>query len=142
MAAFGAIAVTIVMFVFKPTTVVNTQLSVPQKLAKSGIVGVVILLADMTCLVLALQWGGSIYPWSDSCVWGLLLGFGLITILFIGLQVREEEEYVPNCFLSILYYLLFNCMKNLTISLEHSSLHESSANGLSSYAVSTSHSCN
>ncbi|OBT63767.1 hypothetical protein VE03_06923 [Pseudogymnoascus sp. 23342-1-I1] len=59
---FGAIAVSIVTFVFKPTTVVHTGLSVPQKLAKSGIAGVVILLADMTCLVLALQWGGALIP--------------------------------------------------------------------------------
>ncbi|OBT83087.1 hypothetical protein VE02_08593 [Pseudogymnoascus sp. 03VT05] len=56
---FGAIAVAIVTFVFKPTTVVNTGLSIPHKIAKSGIADVVILLADMTCLVLALQWGGS-----------------------------------------------------------------------------------
>ncbi len=84
----------IVTFVFKPTTVVNTGLSIPQKLAKSGIAGVVILLADMTCLVLALQWGGSVYPWSNPRVWGLLLGFGLLTILFIGLQIRGKDEYV------------------------------------------------
>ncbi|KFY88877.1 hypothetical protein V498_06633 [Pseudogymnoascus sp. VKM F-4517 (FW-2822)] len=89
---FGAIAVSIVTFVFKPTTVVYTGLSIPQKLAKSGIAGVVILLADMTCLVLALQWGGSVYPWSNSRVWGLLLGFGLLTILFICMQIREKEE--------------------------------------------------
>lgn len=99
MAAFGALAVTVVTFVFKPTTVVNTQLSIPHKLAKSGIFGVIILLADMTCLVLTLQWGGSVYPWSDTRVWGLLLGFGLITILFISLQVRGKEEYVQTiCF--------------------------------------------
>ncbi|OBT52494.1 hypothetical protein VE04_05866 [Pseudogymnoascus sp. 24MN13] len=90
---FGAIAVAIVTFVFKPTTVVNTGLSIQQKLAKSGIADVVILLADLTCLVLALQWGGSVYPWSNSRVWGLLLGFGLLTILFIGLQIRGKEEY-------------------------------------------------
>ncbi|OBT38656.1 hypothetical protein VE00_10760, partial [Pseudogymnoascus sp. WSF 3629] len=89
---FGAIAVAIVTFVFKPTTVVNTGLSIPQKLAKSGIAGVVILLADMTCLVLALQWGGSVYPWSNPRVWGLLLGFGLLTILFIGLQIRGKDD--------------------------------------------------
>ncbi|OBT95422.1 hypothetical protein VE01_05154 [Pseudogymnoascus verrucosus] len=89
---FGAIAVAIVTFVFKPTTVVKTGLSIQQKLAKSGIAHVVILLADLTCLVLALQWGGSVYPWSNSRVWGLLLGFGLLTILFIGLQIRGKEE--------------------------------------------------
>ncbi|KFX87385.1 hypothetical protein V490_08291 [Pseudogymnoascus sp. VKM F-3557] len=88
---FGAIAVTIVTFVFKPITVVDTGLSVLQKLAKSGIAGVIILLADMTCLVLSLQLGGTKYPWSNSHVWGLLLGFGLLTILFIGLQIREKE---------------------------------------------------
>lgn len=115
---------TIVMFVFKPTTVVNTVLSIPQKLAKSGIVGVVILLADMTCLVLALQWGGSVYPWSHSHVWGLLLGFGLLTILFIGLQIRGKDEYAHAFHLFLPHPLLFSCMRKLTTTLERSSPHE------------------
>ena len=36
------------------------------------------------------------YPWSDSRVWGCLLGFGLITILFIALQLwRGEKATIP-----------------------------------------------
>lgn len=92
MSAFGAIAASIVMFVFKTKTVIDTGLPIFQKLAKSGAVGAVVLLADMSCLVLALQWGGTIYPWSNSIVWGLLLGFGLLAILFIGVQIRERDE--------------------------------------------------
>ncbi|KFY12101.1 hypothetical protein V492_04096 [Pseudogymnoascus sp. VKM F-4246] len=119
---FGAIAVSIVTFVFKPITVVDTGLSIPQKLVKSGIVGVVILLADMTCLVLALQWGGTVYPWSDSRVWGLLLGFGLLTILFIGLQIRgKEEALIPPRIVaqrSVLICCLYtSCMQLAILSL-------------------------
>lgn len=78
----------------------------------------------MTCLVLALQWGGTVYPWSNSRVWGLLLGFGLLTILFVGLQIRGKEEYVHTFLLLPHSPLLFRCMRKLTIPIEHSSPHE------------------
>jgi hypothetical protein len=35
-----------------------------------------------------LQWGGTTFAWSDSGVWGCLLGFGLMISAFIILQIR------------------------------------------------------
>lgn len=45
--------------------------------------GVTLSLTSMICLLLALQWGGIKYAWSDSKVIGLLVGFVLIAIAFI-----------------------------------------------------------
>ncbi|KAJ1027662.1 hypothetical protein NDA16_002001 [Ustilago loliicola] len=45
-------------------------------------VGVFLSLCSVICLLLELQWGGIEYAWSDSKVWGLILGFGLIAIVF------------------------------------------------------------
>lgn len=59
--------------------------------------GAFFLTSGMTCLVLGLQWGGDIWPWSDPRVWGCLLGFGLLTIAFSGLQIwcGEKSTFPP-----------------------------------------------
>ncbi|TAQ84789.1 hypothetical protein B7494_g6895 [Chlorociboria aeruginascens] len=51
-----------------------------------------ILIAAMVCLLLALQWGGNDYPWSNSRVYGCLIGFGLLLALFIALQTRHADN--------------------------------------------------
>lgn len=37
------------------------------------------------------QWGGFVYPWHDSKVWGCLLGFGLLISIFIGIQIWRGD---------------------------------------------------
>ncbi|KAM5347308.1 hypothetical protein ACJ41O_010313 [Fusarium nematophilum] len=63
-----------------------------QKLVSLGLKSAVVLTAILVCLFLALQWGGAVYPWSDSRVWGCFLGFGLLLILFGYIQVRQKED--------------------------------------------------
>jgi hypothetical protein len=69
-------------------------MSLQEKLARIDVGGVVLILAAFVCLLLALQWGGTVYAWSDSQVWGCLLGFGLILIAFITLQIRLGDRQV------------------------------------------------
>jgi hypothetical protein len=52
------------------------------------IVGTILLTAAFASFFLALQWGGTTFAWSDSGVWGCLLGFGLMISAFIILQIR------------------------------------------------------
>ena len=53
--------------------------------------GALFLICAIICLLLALQWGGSVYPWSNSRVWGCLLGFALIISVFIGIQIHRGD---------------------------------------------------
>ena len=55
------------------------------------ILGAGFLISAIVCLLLALQWGGSVYPWKDSKVWGCLLGFGLLISIFIGIQIWRGD---------------------------------------------------
>lgn len=71
----------------------HTNITLKEKLLSLDPIGTCLILASMTCLVLALQWGGAVLPWNDSRVWGTLLGFGLLLILFLFLQVRQNERY-------------------------------------------------
>lgn len=72
----------------------TTKIPLKEKLVSLDPLGTCLILASMTCLVLALQWGGAVLPWSDSRVWGTLLGFGLLLLLFLLLQVRQKEKYL------------------------------------------------
>lgn len=57
-----------------------------EKVRQIDIAGAFFLICAIVCLLLALQWGGSVYPWSNSKVWGNILGFGLLIIVFVALQ--------------------------------------------------------
>ena len=61
-------------------------------MAKFDPVGTVILLPSVTCLLLALQWGGQRYPWSDGRVIALLVCFGSSIIGWVLLQRFEGEN--------------------------------------------------
>lgn len=54
--------------------------------------GTFILMAAFTCLILALQWGGVSKAWNSSEVIGTLVGFFVILILFIGVQIWQDDR--------------------------------------------------
>ncbi|RFU35989.1 hypothetical protein B7463_g365, partial [Scytalidium lignicola] len=89
---FGGIALLTVFFFFKNPVRKSTNLSLKQKILNIDLVGALFLICAIVCLLLALQWGGSTYPWRDSKVWGCLLGFGLIIICFIVQQFRRGDR--------------------------------------------------
>jgi uncharacterized membrane protein len=60
------------------------------------LLGALFLISAIVCLLLALQWGGITYPWSNSKVWGNLLGFGLLISTFTAIQFwRGEKATLP-----------------------------------------------
>jgi hypothetical protein len=44
------------------------------------------------CLLLALQWGGTIYAWNSSRIIGLLVGFGLMISIFVFIQIKRGDK--------------------------------------------------
>ncbi|KAI4858582.1 hypothetical protein F4820DRAFT_442192 [Hypoxylon rubiginosum] len=53
--------------------------------------GLVLFLGAITCILLALTWGGSTYQWNDQRIIGLFVGFGALLILFCYWLVRQGE---------------------------------------------------
>lgn len=80
------------IFVFREPVRQERMLPLKKKLREMDFGGAALLTGAVLCLLLALQWGGSKYPWSNSKVWGCLLGFGLLIIAFAGLQIRLGER--------------------------------------------------
>jgi hypothetical protein len=56
------------------------------------LIGTFLIIPTVVCLLLALQWGGSKYAWNSSRIIGLFVGFGLLTIIFIGSQLKLGDK--------------------------------------------------
>jgi MFS family permease len=54
--------------------------------------GTVIFLPAIICLLIALQWGGTKYPWSDSRVIVLLVVFAVLISIFIIVQIYNKDN--------------------------------------------------
>ncbi|KAF2156818.1 MFS general substrate transporter [Myriangium duriaei CBS 260.36] len=68
--------------------------------------GLLTLLPTVICLLLALQWGGSKYPWHDGRIITLFVLFGVLAIVFVIIQWKMgENATVP-----------FHVIKNRTVA--------------------------
>jgi hypothetical protein len=61
-------------------------ITVREKILRMDLPGAIVVLGAVLCYLLALQWGGTSRPWSSSHVYGLLIGFGLLLTLFVGVE--------------------------------------------------------
>ncbi|KAK4046657.1 hypothetical protein OIV83_005940 [Microbotryomycetes sp. JL201] len=75
-------------------------------------IGLVIMLATITCLLLPLQWGGNEYAWSDGPVVGTFAAFAVLVVLIV---IWEWKFTGPT---SILPLRLFNDRTQIGASLE------------------------
>lgn len=89
---FGAIALAAVFFFFSNPPRRYTDMTVKEKLKQIDLLGAFFLICAIVSLLLALQWGGTVHPWSDSKVWGCLLSFGLLIIVFCLIQVWLKDR--------------------------------------------------
>jgi MFS family permease len=97
----GAISLTVVLFVLQIPRK-NNPLNLPflVRIRQLDIIGASLLIPAIICLLLALQWGGQTYPWSDSRIIGLFIGFGGLLACFIALQIRlgNKGTFPPRLF--------------------------------------------
>lgn len=94
------------------------MLALRDKLKRLDPAGVVLLLGSVSCLLVALQWGGDKYPWHSSQVIGLFIGFGLLLIIFGGVQwYMDEAATIPLRLLSqrnVLFGSLASCLMSMS----------------------------
>lgn len=99
----------------------NFDLPWKQKIAKLDVFGTVVFVPAMTCFLLALQWGGMEYGWSNSKVIAVFVVFGVLMALFVWSQYRyQTNATLPIRILSnrsILAGAWFAACANATIAL-------------------------
>lgn len=97
----GVVAVIVVFFFVKtPVDASYRTWSIAKKFSEVKLPEMLVVAASLVCLILALQWGGSIYPWSDGRVIALLVVFAVLLALFIASQVYfSNSRAVPDSIL-------------------------------------------
>jgi len=89
---FGAVTIAGIAIFLKNPDQLKTDASVRDRLKQLDFFGAFFLIPAVVCLLLALQWGGTQYPWNDGKIIGLFVAFGVITIIFIVIQVRSGDR--------------------------------------------------
>ncbi|KAJ3560888.1 hypothetical protein NPX13_g9149 [Xylaria arbuscula] len=88
----GFAFVLVVLFLHMPKNVQIMPISIRDFLVTIDIPGIALCLGLLVAFTLALQWGGTALPWSSSRVIGLLVGFGVMVIVFSFLQWYMGEN--------------------------------------------------
>ncbi|KAJ5691702.1 major facilitator superfamily domain-containing protein [Penicillium malachiteum] len=95
----GGLSIAVILFILRlPERNEFSGTSIATRLRQLDIIGASLLIPAIVCLLLALQWGGNQYPWNNSKIIGLFVGFGLLVLLFIASQLylREKATLPPH----------------------------------------------
>jgi hypothetical protein len=87
----GISAAVIILFLRIPPNP-DSGKSFTKRFLELDLFGAFVLVPAIVCILLALQWGGSTYPWNSSRIIGLFVGFGVLIIIFIISQIRLGER--------------------------------------------------
>lgn len=68
------------------------KLTILQRILKLDLIGMSILIPAVICLLLALQWGGSAYPWKSAHIIGLFVGAVGLGIIFAYSQIKLDAK--------------------------------------------------
>jgi MFS family permease len=88
---FGAVTAVAIFFTFQSTKPI-VRATRREKLWCLDPLGTLVFLPAIVCLLLALQWGGSMYAWGNGRVIGLFVVFGVLFVCFIYLQFYAGEK--------------------------------------------------
>lgn len=97
----GGLTGAFILFFFKTPQPVKQRAGLMGQLSQLDLGGMFFFLPGIICLLLALQWGGTEYPWRETRVITLLAVSGVLIIAFIGMQWwRQEKATVPPSLIS------------------------------------------
>ncbi|KAH0171282.1 MFS general substrate transporter, partial [Aureobasidium melanogenum] len=97
----GALTMIMIAFLLQVPRLDNAeQLSLWQRIKKLDLIGAFLLIHATVCLLLALQWGGTTYPWNNPRMIALFVVGGVLTIAFVYSQskLRSKATLPPYLF--------------------------------------------
>ncbi|RAH87284.1 MFS general substrate transporter, partial [Aspergillus japonicus CBS 114.51] len=87
----GAVTALAILFALQSTEPIM-KAPWQEKMRRMDPLGILTFLPAIICLLLALQWGGTTYPWANGRIISLFTVFGILLLCFIGLQVYAGEK--------------------------------------------------
>ncbi|PHH90385.1 hypothetical protein CDD83_3835 [Cordyceps sp. RAO-2017] len=95
----GAVTVVLcVLFVHTPVDPSLRSVRMASKMKQLDIPGIVCMVASSICLLMALQSGGSMWPWSDRRIIALLIFSAVLAVFFVLVQttsIAGEARTIP-----------------------------------------------
>lgn len=88
----GGLSIAVIVLILKVPKKSVSNTSIWERIKQLDLIGASLLIPAIVCLLLALQWGGNKYPWNNSKIIGLFVGFGLLVILFAASQIYLGEK--------------------------------------------------
>ena len=92
----GAVSAAIIIFTFKSPAISRNESDhnepLLEKIKQMDLPGTFVIMAAAVCLPLALQWGGVSKPWNSADVIGTLIGFFLLSIVFVIVEYYQGER--------------------------------------------------
>lgn len=94
---FGAVTALFIMFFFTaPRKMKKSTIGIKGQIMQFDLYGTALFLPGIVCLLLALQWGGSKYAWSNGRIIALFVLFAVFIAGFVAVQIwRQEKATVP-----------------------------------------------
>lgn len=89
---FGGFAVLMIVFCLPSNSLSVTKLGWKEQLKHYDLPGTIVLIPSIICLILALQWGGSTYPWGNGRIIALFIIAGVLLTVFIGIQMWQRDQ--------------------------------------------------
>lgn len=88
---FGAVTILAIVFFLHIERQPTERLTIFQHITRLDPLGTIIFVPSIVCLLVALQWGGSRYPWSNPKIIGLLVTSAVLFAAFWILQVFQPR---------------------------------------------------
>lgn len=83
----GGLSAAVIFFFFKTPAAARPQkASLKEKILQMDLPGSFTIMGAVVCYLLAMQWGGTSRSWSSGDVIGTLVTFGVLIIVFIGIE--------------------------------------------------------
>lgn len=81
----------VIFFILDPFPPVKPDMTIIERLKNLDLLGEFFIIPSIVSLLLALQYGGSVYAWSNGRVIALFVVFGVCAIAFIVVQVLMQS---------------------------------------------------
>jgi len=91
----GGATLVVIAFLYRPKSEMKPkklEAGLRAKLRQLDMFGTAIFLPMIVCLILALQWGGLEYPWSNGRVITGLILFGILLMAFVVTQILAKND--------------------------------------------------